>query len=176
MNKKVANVILVIATAVCFYFVMGDSSDRAKKIYQNEYENENIAVAISRDAIKGDYRLMTAVELKLLMKNTSFLLIDTRPQKRYKSNHINGAVNFQLPEEKMIKWDEKTVGQPLADFKKILGADRDKLIVFYGKNLKSITSHNGAMWANKTGYTNVIRFSGGMYAWRGAGFQAVTSK
>lgn len=176
MNRKVANVILVIATAICFYFVMGESTDRAKQIYQRESLNEKIAVSISRDAIKGDYHLMTAVELKLLMKKADFILIDTRPEKRYRSNHLKGAINFQLPEKRMEKWDKKAVGKSLAEFRKTLGGDSGKLIVFYGKNLKSITSHNGALWANKTGYTNIVRFSGGIFAWKGAGFKTVTSK
>jgi rhodanese-related sulfurtransferase len=37
--------------------------------------------------------------------------------------------------------------------------------------VKCTRSHNGAVWAKKLGYKNVYRFSGGIFAWKGAGFE-----
>ena len=36
--------------------------------------------------------------------------------------------------------------------------------------VKCTRSHNGAAWAVKLGYKNVYRYSGGIFAWRGAGY------
>ncbi len=175
MKKKVANVILVIATAVCFYYVMDDSSTRMKDSYKKQYENEKLTVQIARDAKSGGYSLIMADELNVLLVKSNLVLIDTLPEKNFKKNHIKGAINFPFPNDHMEKWDKEGVkGKSVLDFKNFLGKDNNKLIIFYSNVLKSKRAHNGAMWAKKIGYTNVIRLCGGIYSWRGAGF--VTEK
>ena len=79
------------------------------------------------------------------------------------------AVSFEFPIEAMPQWDAaKTGGKSEKDFEALLGPDKNKLIVFYCGFVKCSRSHNGALWAKKLGYTNVVRFPGGIYAWKGA--------
>jgi rhodanese-related sulfurtransferase len=50
----------------------------------------------------------------------------------------------------------------------MLGTDKEKTIVIYCGFVKCTRSHNGATWAVKLGYKNVYRYSGGVFAWKGA--------
>jgi rhodanese-related sulfurtransferase len=40
--------------------------------------------------------------------------------------------------------------------------------VIYCGFVKCTRSHNGAAWAVRNGYTNVYRYPGGIFAWKGA--------
>ena len=66
---------------------------------------------------------------------------------------------FPIPE--MTAIDDKTKG----DFLKLLGQNKDRLIIFYCGFTQCTRSHNGAMWATKLGYKNVYRHPGGIKAW-----------
>ena len=66
---------------------------------------------------------------------------------------------FPIPEMKSL--DNKTK----ADIEKLLGPDKNRLIIFYCGFVKCTRSHNGAMWAVKLGYKNVYRHPGGIKAW-----------
>jgi rhodanese-related sulfurtransferase len=68
-------------------------------------------------------------------------------------------MEFPIPE--MEKIDDKTK----ADLQKLLGKDKNRLIVFYCGFTKCTRSHNGAMWAKKLGYKNVYRHPGGIKGW-----------
>lgn len=57
-----------------------------------------------------------------------------------------------------------------ADFEKMLGTNKDRLIVIYCGFVKCTRSHNGAMWAVKLGYKNVYRYPGGIKASDEAGY------
>ena len=66
----------------------------------------------------------------------------------------------------MTLMDEKTK----AAFEKMLGPNKDRLIVFYCGFTKCTRSHNGTMWAVKLGYKNVYRQPGGIKGWDEAGY------
>ena len=51
---------------------------------------------------------------------------------------------------------------------KLLGSDKNRLIVFYCGFVKCGRSHNAAMWAVKLGCANVYRHPGGIKAWKEA--------
>ena len=71
----------------------------------------------------------------------------------------------------MTSWaTNETAGKTQADFEALLGADKDRMLVFYCGFVKCTRSHNGAMWARKLGYTNVYRHPGGIKAWKEAGY------
>ena len=77
----------------------------------------------------------------------------------------------------MEAWDTaKTGGKTLKDFEALLGPDKKKLLVFYCGFVKCTRSHNGAVWAKKLGYENVVRFPGGIYAWKGAKYPVEEGK
>jgi rhodanese-related sulfurtransferase len=79
----------------------------------------------------------------------------------YKKQHIPSAVQMEFPIPEMKTMDDKTK----AALEKLLGPDKDRLIVFYCGFVKCTRSHNAAMWAAKLGYKNVYRQPGGIKAW-----------
>jgi rhodanese-related sulfurtransferase len=88
--------------------------------------------APAQQGVSG-YTVITAVELKKLQDSEKdILLIDTLALSRYKQEHIQGAKNFEFPNENMDRWDNsKTGGKSQDDFIGMLGGDKDRPIVFY---------------------------------------------
>lgn len=131
-----------------------------------ELETEKSAVTFSREVERGGYSVVSTEELKKWMdEKKAMLIVDTMPyEDSYKKNHIQGAKQFELPIPEMKSMDDKVK----AEFVKLLGADKKRLIVFYCGFTKCTRSHNGAMWAKKLGYKNVYRYPGGIKAWKEA--------
>ncbi len=141
--------------------------------FEQELEKETGAVKLVREVQKGNYDVVTTAELKQWIdEKKDMVIVDTMPyEDSYKKSHVPTAVQFLFPIPEMTAWDTKeTDGKSQEDFKKLLGDDKDKLIVIYCGFVKCTRSHNGAMWAKKLGYTNVYRYSGGIFAWKGAGY------
>ncbi len=145
-----------------------------KSKFEKEVTNEAIAVKLARETARGGYNLVTASELKSWIDGKKpMLIIDTMPyDASYKKAHVPGAKQFLFPIPEMRSWDKsKTGGKSLEDFKSLLGPDKNRTIVIYCGFVKCGRSHNGASWAVKLGYKNVYRFAGGIYAWKGAGYE-----
>jgi thiosulfate/3-mercaptopyruvate sulfurtransferase len=143
----------------------------AKNKFEKEVEKEQGAVKLVREVQRGGYGVITAKELKdLIDSGKDVFIIDTMPyDASYKKAHVPGAKQFLFPIPEMKKWDTKeTGGKTMDDFKALLGPDMSKTIVIYCGFVKCERSHNGALWAKKLGYTKVLRFSGGIFAWKGA--------
>ncbi|MGE4298895.1 MAG: rhodanese-like domain-containing protein [Desulfovibrionaceae bacterium] len=141
--------------------------------FEDELEKETGAVKLVREVQRGGYGIVTTQELKKWMdEGKSMIIVDTMPyEDSYKKEHIPGAVQFLFPIPDMNEWDTKeTAGKSEADYEALLGPDKDKTIVVYCGFVKCTRSHNGAVWAMKLGYKNVFRMSGGIFAWKGAGF------
>jgi thiosulfate/3-mercaptopyruvate sulfurtransferase len=165
---------IVFNLVVCGLFVVGCSrSASTKNKFEKEVDNEQATVKLVREVQRGNYNVITAKELKDLMgSEKNLLIIDTMPyDASYKKAHVPGAKQFLFPIPEMKEWNPKeTDGKTLDDYKALLGPDKDKTIVVYCGFVKCTRSHNGAMWAVKLGYKNVLRFPGGIFAWRGAGY------
>jgi thiosulfate/3-mercaptopyruvate sulfurtransferase len=133
-----------------------------------EIETEKIAVTFAKEVERGGYRLVSTEELKgWLDQKKEMLVVDTMPfEASYKKQHIPGAVQIELPIPEMVALDDNTK----AALEKLLGPDKNRLIVFYCGFVKCTRSHNGAMWAVKLGYRNVYRQPGGIKAWDEAGY------
>jgi rhodanese-related sulfurtransferase len=84
----------------------------------------------------------------------------------YKKQHVPVAVQFEFPIPEVTKLDNKTQ----TAFEKLLGPNKDRLVVIYCGFTKCTRSHNGAMWAVKLGYKNVYRYPGGVKAWMEADY------
>lgn len=141
--------------------------------FKQEVDKEAGAVKLSREVQRGGYDLITVAELKKLVdEKAPMVIVDTMPlEASYEKNHIPGAVQFLFPIPDMPTWDtNETAGKTEADYEALLGPDKDKLIVVYCGFVKCTRSHNGAVWAQKLGYTNVKRLPGGIFAWKGAGY------
>lgn len=143
--------------------------------FEKEVEIETGAVKLVREVLRGDYGVISTEELKKMIDSgQEILVIDTMPyEDSYKKGHIPGAQQFLFPIPEMTTWDSKeTDGKSQEDFAALLGPDKNKTIVIYCGFVKCTRSHNGAMWARKLGYTNVLRHPGGIFAWKGAGYEA----
>ncbi len=167
--KKTVVAALVVAGIFCFA-----GSGKALAAWgDKELETEKTAVAFQREVVRGAYKVVTTEELKgWIDQKKEMLIVDTMPADNFKKEHIPGAVNFPLPIPEMKEMDAKTK----ADLEKVLGQNKDRLIVFYCGFTKCTRSHNGAMWAVKLGYKNVYRQPGGIKAWDEAGYPVEKSK
>ena len=146
---------------------MGFAADK----FEEEVKIEQIAVGLVNNVRDGGYKLVATEELKKWIDaKKDMVLIDTMPyEDSYKKEHVPGAKQFLFPIPDMKAWDAKeTAGKSEQDFLQLLGPDKNKLIVVYCGFVKCTRSHNGAMWAVKNGYTNVYRYPGGIFAWKGA--------
>ena len=89
----------------------------------------------------------------------------------YRKAHVPGAKQFLFPVKEMKSWDTgETGGKSEQEYASLLGPDKNRTLVIYCGFVKCGRSHNGALWAKKLGYRNVYRFSGGIFAWKGAGY------
>jgi len=128
-----------------------------------ELETEKVAIKLTRETVKAGYGIVRTDELRQWLEGEKTpLIVDTMPYAdSYVKEHIPGAVQFEFPIEELTTLDDKTQ----ADFVKLLGEDKGRLIVFYCGFTKCGRSHNGAFWAKQLGYTNVYRYPGGIKAW-----------
>lgn len=161
-------------------FVIGlTSPSLAKNKFEKEVEKEQDAVKLVREVQRGGYDVITAKELKdVIDSGKDVLIIDTMPYEAgYKKAHIPGAEQFLFPIPEMKEWNTKeTDSKTLDDYKALMGQDKNKTIVVYCGFVKCTRSHNGAMWAVKLGYKNVLRFPGGIFAWKGARYSTEKAK
>ncbi len=133
-----------------------------------ELVTEQIAVKLTREVIKGGYEIVRTDELKgWIDSGKEMLIVDTMPYAdSYVKQHLPGAVQFEFPIKEMAELDEQTQ----AEYLKLLGEDKDQLLVIYCGFTKCGRSHNGALWAQRLGYTNVYRHPGGIKAWAQADY------
>jgi thiosulfate/3-mercaptopyruvate sulfurtransferase len=162
MTKK----IMVLMTMAVFLLAMTGSAMAAWG--SNELDTEKIAVTFAKEVARGGYKIIATEELKSWIdQKKNMLIVDTMPyEDSYKKQHVPGAVQMEFPIPEMTKLDDKTK----AALEKLLGADKNRLIVFYCGFTKCTRSHNGAMWAVKIGYKNIYRYPGGIKAWADAGY------
>ncbi len=136
---------------------------------KGEVKIEDIAVKFAREVARGGYKIVKSDELqKWLKQGKAMLVVDTMPyEASYVKNHIPGAKQFLFPVKELKSMDAASQ----AKFRKLLGPDKSRLLVFYCGFTKCGRSHNGAMWAVKLGYRNVYRCPGGIKAWLQRGYK-----
>lgn len=158
----------VFGIVLAMLFVSGFATSAMAAWGDKELKTEQSAVTFAREVNRGGYNIMTAKELKDLMdQKKDMLIVDTMPyEASYKKQHVKGAVQIEFPIPEMTSIDDKTKDALI----KLLGPDKNRMIVFYCGFVKCTRSHNGAMWAMKLGYKNVYRFPGGIKAWDEAGY------
>jgi hypothetical protein len=79
------------------------------------------------EAERGGYRLINTGELseRYSDEGADMLLVDTRQGWEYRAGHIAGAVSFPMEPTWWSRWkSRRSLGR-------LLGPDRDKLLVFY---------------------------------------------
>jgi len=168
--------------SVVFAMVVGTTVS-ALAFGDNKFEQEVVietgAIKLVREVQRGGYDVISTEELKKMMDSgKDMVMVDTMPyEDSYKKEHVPGAKQFLFPIPDMQSWDIKeTGGKSQEDFAALLGPDKNKTIVIYCGFVKCTRSHNGAVWAKKLGYTNVLRHPGGIFAWKGAGYETAAVK
>ncbi|HOI74465.1 MAG TPA: rhodanese-like domain-containing protein [Syntrophales bacterium] len=158
----------VLGVALCLALVFGFAGAALAAWGAKELETEKVAVTFAAEVARGGYKVVATQELKTWIdQKKPVLIVDTMPfEASYKKQHVPGAVQMEFPIPEMTKLDDKTK----AALEKLLGPDKNRLIVFYCGFVKCTRSHNGAMWAVKLGYRNVYRHPGGIKAWDEAGY------
>lgn len=147
--------------------------------FKDEFNRERISIGLVNQTKVGGYKLVGAEELKSWVDaRRDMVIVDTMPyEESYKREHVPGARQFLFPIHEMKAWDPReTAGKVEEDFVQLLGPDKNRLIVIYCGFVKCTRSHNGADWAIKNGYTNVYRFPGGIFAWKGGGYSTEAAK
>jgi rhodanese-related sulfurtransferase/uncharacterized membrane protein YphA (DoxX/SURF4 family) len=147
--------------------------------FEEEFNWEKISISLYNQTKAGGYKLVGTEELKgWIDAKKDMQIVDTMPyEDSYKKEHVPGAKQFLFPIPEMKAWDAKeTAGKSEPDFVQMLGPDKNKLIVIYCGFVKCTRSHNGATWAVKNGYTNVYRYPGGIFAWKGAKYPTAEVK
>ncbi len=169
---KVKRRMLSVLIAVLLVFGMAGGAMAAWGT--KELETEKSAVAFAAEVQRGGYKVVATQELKSWIdQKKPTLIVDTMPyEDSYKKQHVPGAVQMLFPIPEMTTLDNKTK----ADLEKLLGPDKNRLVVFYCGFVKCTRSHNGAMWAVKLGYKNVYRYPGGIKAWDEAEYPIETVK
>jgi len=159
MTKRKA----VLGMALCLALVFGFSGAAVAAWGAKELETEKTAVNFAAEVARGGYKVVATQELKAWVdQKKPMLIVDTMPyEASYRKQHVPGAVQMEFPIPEMTKLDDGTRDALV----KLLGPDRNRLIVFYCGFVKCTRSHNGAMWAVKLGYRNVYRYPGGIKAW-----------
>jgi len=148
-----------------------------KNKFEQEVEVETGAIKLVREVQRGGYDIISTDELKKMIDSgKDMVIVDTMPyEDSYKKEHVPGAKQFLFPIPDMAEWDTKeTDGKTQEDYAALLGPDKDKTIVVYCGFVKCTRSHNGAVWARKLGYKNVLRYPGGIFAWKGDGNPAAS--
>lgn len=169
---------IVLAVVLAVFAASGAHAFGTDK-FKDEVEKEAGAVKLVREVMNGGYEVITTEELQGIIKaGEDAVIIDTMPyEDSYKKAHIPNAKQFLFPISDMKEWDSKeTGGKSQEDYAALLGPDKNKKIIVYCGFVKCTRSHNGAIWAKNLGYTNVYRHPGGIFAWRGAGFQVEAVK
>lgn len=164
MSRFIFTAILVLGSA-------GPAMALFDNKFEQEVEKEAGAVKLVREVERGGYGIVTTEELKgWIDSGKKMVIVDTMPyEASYQKAHVPGAVQFLFPIPDMNEWDtDLTDGKTREDFMKLLGDDKDRIIVIYCGFVKCTRSHNGAAWAVKLGYKNVYRHPGGIFAWKGA--------
>jgi rhodanese-related sulfurtransferase len=158
----------VLGVALCLALVFGFAGAALAAWGAKELETEKVAVTFAAEVARGGYKVVATQELKAWVdQKKPILIVDTMPfEASYKKQHVPGAVQMEFPIPEMTKLDDQTK----AALEKLLGPDKNRLIVFYCGFVKCTRSHNGAMWAVKLGYKNVYRHPGGIKAWDEAGY------
>jgi rhodanese-related sulfurtransferase len=139
--------------------------------FEAEAALEKKAVPLARETVEGGYALVTADELaQRLATQEALLLIDAMPAADFAREHLPGARNFEFPREPMTSWDAaRTGGKSEQDYAALLGPDPGRTIVLYCGFVACTRSHNAALWAARLGFRDVLRFPGGIQAWKGSG-------
>lgn len=165
---------LSMSAAVSLLLCVGCGTNK----FEQEVTIEASAVKFAAEVASGQYDVLSTNDVKELIDSKApMVLVDAMPAAAsFNAAHLPGAVNFEFPKTMIESWDEETMpGRTQAQYESLLGDDKDALIVVYCGFVKCARSHNAAIFAQQLGYTNVKRYAGGIYAWKGSGLPVTSN-
>lgn len=165
INSQTARVLI---GGLLLLFAVGCGTNK----FAQELQTEESAIKLHNETDRGEYELISTKELKTLLdSDKEIVLVDAMPKEEsFDKGHLRGAVNFLFPKDVITEWNSDTMGSSTKEeYGKLLGDDKDKLVIVYCGFVKCARSHNAAVFAKELGFTNVKRYPGGIHAWRGAG-------
>ena len=109
--------------------------------------------SITRDALK-----------KKLSLRGNFALLDVLPTRLYRKKHIPGAINVDVEKKNFVKRVSRLV------------PDKNKQIILYCKEFLSPRSAKAAKKLSDAGYTDIVRYEGGLQDWQNAGNEVATGE
>ncbi|MDP6785517.1 MAG: rhodanese-like domain-containing protein [Rhodospirillales bacterium] len=132
------------------------SHKSAFKAEKAGYTNVQVYAAGYPDWIaKGNLGSISAAYVKkLLDKKAGVVIVDARPERKFKEGHVPTAIN--IPDRKFAKMTG------------LLPEDKKTPLIFYCGGLKCPLSPKSAAKAVKLGYTDVKLFQAGYPAWKEA--------
>ncbi|RAX53123.1 hypothetical protein CCY99_05900 [Helicobacter sp. 16-1353] len=145
-----------------------------KEVEANSEIVEDAKALISRSNI-SEYKLIKTDDVKQNLDNAIIIATIDDSRKIPNAKTFTFAKSISLNEDGSgWNWNADSMGQNLDDFKKILGDDKDKLIIFYdsGEDIFSPagSAHTALIWAKHLGYNNIARVVGGLNAWVDKGY------
>ncbi|MGE4553795.1 MAG: rhodanese-like domain-containing protein [Desulfovibrionaceae bacterium] len=119
-----------------------------------------VRAKIERNAARGGYTLIGTPELvSLLQRYPDCLLVDARDPEAYEDDHIQGARNFMMGDS----WWTRLCRR--AAFRRLLGPDPLRPLVFYCTRPTCTYSDAAPSCAVRLGYRKVFRYFPGIVAW-----------
>lgn len=145
----------------CKTFECQGSVNVAVKLKQKGFANVKIYKGGISQWRDKNYIEIGAIIAKNVIEENSALLIDARPHAKFLTESIIGAIS--IPDTKM---DELSGRFPI---------DKNASIITFCQGYECKKSHALAQKLISLGYKNVANFSGGMNAWKEAGFKTTKS-
>jgi len=85
------------------------------------------------EAQKDGYALTTPEETQsLYASGSNFFIVDVRPDYEFKAGHLSGAKNFEIDLGDRLELKPQKANA----FKKVLGTDKNRLIVIYCRSFR----------------------------------------
>lgn len=138
---------------------------------------ESVAIALANQTQKGNYGLIDTAGVKQMIDaKDDFVLLDSMPESWFNGQHIPTAVNAWAPLSTYTGnevWTDEAKQKVLDVVAAAADGDKDKTVVVYCGFTKCTRSHEAAAWLVENGYTNVLRYVGGISAWVDAGNEVV---
>jgi rhodanese-related sulfurtransferase len=102
--------------------------------------------------------------VKLEDRDDDYVLINVLDPESFRDKHIPGSINIPIDDERFLDKVRTHVGQ------------KDRTIVVYCGSPKYEASQRAGEMLEQSGYTNVLRYKGGMSDWEEAGLRVDSEK
>ncbi len=119
---------------------------------------------IRAQAARAGYQIMDTAGLDAILRDVArALVVGTMSPEAFAKDHIPGSVNFSLENSLLSRLLKKRA------FRRFLGPDKDRPLVFYSLDPAYADCHSAALLAVRLGYQKVYRYPDGIVGWMRSG-------